>query len=139
VVLVYAGDEDTGTQASQLQKDKLLKRFRRYTSETYKDTGKSLCIQCSKYEVAATLTGRLDVATIPEGATKDPMGFARDASGKVVGKVGWGHPVPIYKYRLVIESVSEVDARKLRDHQRKPGDRRNVPRFFSKATKVTSF
>jgi hypothetical protein len=35
------------------------------------------------------------------------------ASGKIVGKAGFGHPAPAYKYRLVIESVSDVVARKL--------------------------
>jgi len=113
VVLQYAGDPDTGTSAGQLKRNSNFKRFEKYTSATYKSSGKNLCMQCSKYAVKATLTGRLDVANIPEGATRDQFGFARDGAGKVVGKTGWGHPIPVYKYRLVIEAVSDVVARKL--------------------------
>jgi hypothetical protein len=50
---------------------------------------------------------------MPPGTTKDPAGFLRDSSGKIVGTFGWGHPVPFAKYRLVIQSVSDVKARKL--------------------------
>lgn len=113
VVLQYAGDPETESSATQLKRNTDLKRFEKYTSATYKGTGKHLCIQCSMYEVEATLTGRLDVAIVPDGATRDQLGFARDPNGKVVGKAGWGHPSPVYKYRLVIESVSNVVARKL--------------------------
>jgi hypothetical protein len=113
LVVAYAGDEDTGVPASQLQRDKNLQHFRSYATATYKSRGKNICIQCPKYEVEATLTGRLDIATLPEGARKDPFGFARDANGKVLGKVGWGHPIPIYKCRLVVEAASNVVARKL--------------------------
>jgi hypothetical protein len=113
LVVAYAGDEDSGLPASQLRRDRNLQQFQTYTSATYKSRGKDICMQCSKYAVEATLTGRLDVATVPEGATRDPFGFARDANGKIVGRVGWGHPTPIYKYRLVVESVSNVVARKL--------------------------
>jgi hypothetical protein len=113
IVLQYAGDPETETSAGQLKRNSDFKRFGKYTSATYKSTGKNLCMQCSMYEVEATLTGRLDVANVPEGTTRDQLGFARDSSGRIVGKVGWGHPTPVYKYRLVIESVSNVVARKL--------------------------
>ena len=114
VLLTYAGDRDNDVSADQLQKDDNLKQFQTYTSAVYKSTGKSLCIQCMKYgDVEATLTGKLEVATMPPGTTKDPAGFLHDSSGKIVGKFGWGHPVPFAKYRLVIESVSDVKARKL--------------------------
>jgi hypothetical protein len=66
-------------------------------------------MQCMKYgDVEATLTGTLEIASIPPGTTKDPAGFLRDLSGKVVGKWGWGHPVPFAGYRLGIQSVSKV-------------------------------
>jgi hypothetical protein len=64
-------------------------------------------------DVEARLTGKLEVASMRPGTTKDPAGFLRDSSGKIVGTFGWGHPVPFAKYRLVIESVSDVKARKL--------------------------
>lgn len=114
VLLTFAGDRDNDVGADQLRKDKNLGKFQNYTSAVYKSKGKSLCLQCMKYgDVEATLTGKLGVATMPPGTTKDAAGFLRDSSGKIVGTFGWGHPVPFAKYRLVIESVSCVKARKL--------------------------
>jgi hypothetical protein len=114
VLLTYAGDRDNDVSADQLQKGENLKQFQNYTSAVYKSSGKNLCSQCMKYgDVEATLTGKLEVATMPSGTTKDPAGFLRDSSGKIVGTFGWGHPVPFAKYRLVIQSVSDVKAQKL--------------------------
>lgn len=114
VLLTYAGDRDNEVSADQLRRDENLKRFQRYTSAVYKSTKKSICIQCTKYgDVEATLTGKLEIATIPPGTQKDRLGFLHDQSGKIVGKWGWGHPVPFAGYRLVIQSVSDVKARKL--------------------------
>ena len=114
VLLTYAGDRDTDVSADQLQKDENLRQFRDYTSAVYKSTKKNLCVQCMKYgDVEATLTGKLEIATMPPGTSIDTTGFIHDSSGKVVGKFGWGHPVPFAKYRLVIQSVSNVAARKL--------------------------
>ena len=114
VLLTYAGDRDNDVSADQLRKDENLKQFQNYTSAVYKSKGKSLCMQCMKYgDVEATLTGKLQIAIMPPGTTKDPAGFLRDSSGKIVGTFGWGHPVPFAKYRLVIQSVSDVKARKL--------------------------
>jgi hypothetical protein len=114
VILTYAGDRDSGVTADQLQKSESLKQFQKYTSATYKSRGKSTCIQCMKYgDVKATLTGRLQVATVPAGTTKDNFGFLHDASGKVVGTSGFGHPTRRFKYRLVIMSAADVKAHKL--------------------------
>ncbi len=114
VLLTYAGDRDNDVSVDQLRKDENLKQFQNYTSAVYKSKGKSLCLQCMKYgDVEATLTGKLQVATMPPGTTKDPAGFLRDSTGKIVGTFGWGHPVPFAKYRLIIQSVSDVKARKL--------------------------
>jgi hypothetical protein len=115
VVLVYAGDPESRESSDKLLKDKNLKRFEKYTRTTYRKIGgKGICIQCPKYEVEATFTGRLDVAVdaVPEGLWKDKLGMLHDQSGKFVGEAGFGHP-PMQKYRLVIESVSDVAAREL--------------------------
>jgi hypothetical protein len=112
IVLVYAGDTETDIPATKLNADKNLRRFRTYTEASYKPAGKGICMQCAKYEVEATLTGLLEVATIPEGFRRDNLGFLRDMSGKVVGVSGFGHPNRPYKYRMVIESVSDVVAQK---------------------------
>jgi hypothetical protein len=114
LILTYAGDRDTNVSADQLRKDENLKRFQKYTSAVYKSTKKNICIQCTKYgDVETTLTGKLEIATIPSGMTKDQMGFLHDASGKVVGTSGFGHPTRMFKYRLVIVSVADAKARKL--------------------------
>ena len=111
LVLVYAEDEGTAVRSSRL--DKGLQDFKKLTSATYRGTEGNICLQCPQYEVEATLTGTLNIAVVPEGFTKDAMGFVHDKSGKVIGKAGFGHPVPFAKYRLVIESASNVVARKL--------------------------
>jgi hypothetical protein len=114
VVLAYAGDQDTDVGADQLRTDENLERFKKYTSAVYKSSGKDICMECARYgDVQATLTGKLEVATIPPGTVKDSMGFLRDASGKVAGKWGWGLPVPFARYRLVIFSAADVKAKKL--------------------------
>jgi hypothetical protein len=114
VLLTYAGDQDNQVNANELRRDDHLARFQQFTRSTYKSTKKNICMQCMRYDdVEATLTGKLEVASIPPGTTKDPAGFLRDPSGKIVGKWGWGHPVPFAGYRLVIQSVSDVRARKI--------------------------
>lgn len=115
VVLVYAGDPESGASRDKLLKDKDLEHFDKYTRATYGKIGrKGMCGQCAMYEVRATLTGRLNIApdVVPEGLWKDKLGMLHDQTGQFVGKAGFGHP-PIWKYRLAIESVSNVAAKKL--------------------------
>jgi hypothetical protein len=69
-------------------------------------------MQCPKYDVEASLTGQLEAATTPDGLRRDSVGFLWDTSGKLRGTSGFGHPNRSYKYRLVIESVTEVVAHK---------------------------
>ena len=113
VVLVYAEEAEAGLSESQVGRNAGLQEFRRYASATYAGGEKSSCHGCYKYEVEAILAGRLCVAVIPEGFTKDALGFVHDGSGKVVGKAGFGHPLPLTRYQLVIESASGVVAREL--------------------------
>jgi hypothetical protein len=114
VLLTFAGEEDNNVSAAELHRDEELKRFQKYTSSTYKSTRKTFCMECPKYgDVEAELTGKLEIATMPPKATKDPLGFIHDASGKIIGRFGWGHPVPFANYRFVILSVAHVTARKL--------------------------
>lgn len=115
VVLTYAGYKDSDVGIEHLRRDRNLKRFQKYTSSVYKVADNKMnCTPCAKYgDVEATVTGEVEIATIPPGSTKDNLGFLRNTSGKVVGKWGWGHPVPFAAYRLVIFSVSDATARKL--------------------------
>ena len=114
VLLTFAGEKDNDVSVSELRQDDELRRFQKYTSSVYKSTGKNLCMECAKYgDVEAELTGKLEIATMPPGATKDKANFIRDGSGKIIGTFGWGHPGPFAGYRLVIQSAAHVKARKL--------------------------
>jgi len=114
VLLTFAGNPDSGLSATELRRDGELRRFQKYTTSIYMDRGKSNCMDCRIYgDVEADLTGKLEIASVPPGATRDPSGFLRDKSGKFIGTSGWGHPGPFARYRLVIVSVSHVTARKL--------------------------
>jgi hypothetical protein len=113
VVLVY-GEASEGSPNLKEHPDANLKRFQKYTSAVYRGTKESPCESCPMYQVQAAVTGKLEIATIPVGTTKDSLGLLHDASGKVVGKWGgWGHPFPFAGYRLVIFSVADVKARML--------------------------
>jgi hypothetical protein len=114
VLLTYAGNSDNNVSATQLRNNVELRRFQKYSSSVYKSTGKNICMGCPKYdEVEADLTGTLEIACMPPGATKDKANFIRDGSGKIIGMFGWGHPAPFAGYRLVIQYVSDVKAVKL--------------------------
>jgi hypothetical protein len=112
VVLVYAGDASAQARAEIPGKD--LAKFRAYTDAATKRVGGAACMQCPKYQVEATLTGKLAIAAVPVGLTKDSLGFLRDSSGKIVGKVGFGHPIPLYKYQLAIQAASDIETRRLK-------------------------
>jgi hypothetical protein len=112
VVLVYADDGSAAPGNGVPGGD--IAKFRAYTNATTKRVGGAACLQCPKYEVEATLSGRLALAVVPAGLTKDGLGFLRDSSGKIVGKVGFGHPIPLYKYQLAIQAASDIEARRLK-------------------------
>ena len=115
VLLTYAGYSDSSVSASTLRSDKELKRFQKYTSSVYKSRGNNLCMGCSKFDgVKAELTGKLEISSVPPGATKDRIGRMYDSSGKFIGMWGWGHPVSFAGYRLVIQSASHVTAQKMK-------------------------
>lgn len=64
-------------------------------------------------DIEAELTGKLEIATLPAGTTKNKANFLIDSSGKIVGLFGWEHPMPFATYRLVVQAVVGVKARKL--------------------------
>jgi hypothetical protein len=114
VLLTFAGNRDNDVSVTELRRDSELKRFQKYTTSVYTNRGKSNCMDCLEYgDVEAELTGRLEIATIPPGATRDSSGLLRDQSGKFIGMSGWGHPSPFARYRLVIQSVAHGKAQKL--------------------------
>jgi len=114
VLLTFAGNHDNDVSVTELRRDSELKRFQKYTTSVYTNRGKSNCMDCLEYgDVEAELTGKLEIATMPPGATRDKANFIRDGSGKIIGTFGWGHPGPITAYRLVIQAVADVKAKKL--------------------------
>jgi hypothetical protein len=76
--------------------NKDFKQFDSLLATSYKSNG--ICIGCVKFEVSATLTGRLDAA--------EPA-LRRDAAGKIVGISGFGN-LNAWSARLVLQSVADV-------------------------------
>ena len=79
-----------------LDKGKDFKQFDSLLATQYKSNG--ICLGCTKFEVSATLTGRLD-AVVPA--------LGRDAAGKVIGIPGFGN-LNAWPTRLVLQSVADV-------------------------------
>jgi hypothetical protein len=92
----FSGTVAPVNRALTLDKSKDFKQFDSLLATAYKGNG--ICLGCAKYEVSATLTGRLD-AVVP---TLD-----RDGSGKIVTIRGFGN-INAYPVRLVLQSVSDV-------------------------------
>jgi hypothetical protein len=84
-----------------LEKNKDFKQFDSLLSTPYKAS--VMCLGCIKYEVKATLVGRLD-GTTPE--------LKRDSTGKIVSLGGFGN-LNAYSARLVLQSVSDVAAQEI--------------------------
>lgn len=99
----FAGKVTPPTRASvTLQKDKEFKKFDSLLSEEHK--GPYMCLGCRRYEVSATLVGRLDGVA---DATLE-----RDPSGKISGFGGFGN-MNAYPARLVLQSVSDVTPKEI--------------------------
>jgi hypothetical protein len=93
----FSGSVETPTRtAVTLDKNKDFKQFDTLLSTPYKNAGP--CMGCVKYEVNATIVGRLD-GTIAS--------IQRDGTGKITQVSGFGH-LNLYSARLVIQSVSSV-------------------------------
>jgi hypothetical protein len=101
ITLAYPDEADIKPAPSfKLRRDAEFKKFQRSLTETVRKIGP--LSYCYRYEVTATITGRLD------GVEK--AGIIRDGSGKVIAVQGFGH-ANRYRARLVIQSVSEVVAK----------------------------
>ena len=99
----YGGDPITMTSitslepnlnrpAVTLQRNRALKKLEKsLRAEMYPRNRGSICMDCKRYDVVATLTGRIDVAQ---------------------GRSGFGH-MNYYKVRMVLESVSSVSVKDL--------------------------
>jgi hypothetical protein len=85
-----------------LDKSKDFKQFDSLLATPSKGGG--MCLGCGRYEVSATLVGRLD------GVAK--AGVQRDKAGKIVGISGFGN-MNEYSARLVLQSVSDVSSKEI--------------------------
>ncbi len=82
----------------KLDKNKEFKRFDSLLSQEHNKSG-DMCLGCRRYEVSATLVGRLDGVASAE--------LTRNSSGQIVGLGGFGN-MNAYPARLVLQSVSDV-------------------------------
>jgi hypothetical protein len=88
--------------AVTLDRSKDFKQFDSLLSQAHQKG--SMCLGCARYEVTATLIGRLD--------TVDDPALKRDASGKIVGFGGFGN-MNSYPARLVLQSVGDVTPKEI--------------------------
>jgi hypothetical protein len=86
-----------------LEKSKDFKQFDSLLAQTHQK-GLDMCLGCTRYEVTATLVGRMD-------AVADPT-LKRDASGKITGFGGFGN-MNAYPARLVLQSVADVTPKEI--------------------------
>jgi len=102
--------------AVALDKNKDFKQFDSLLAQRH-EKGADMCLGCTRYEVAATLVGRLDGVA---DAT-----LQRDASGKIVGFGGFGN-MNAYPARLVLQSVSDVTPKEI-DFSKNDEETRGAP------------
>lgn len=86
-----------------LQKDKAFKQFDSLLAEEH-SKGAYICLGCRRYQVSATLVGRLDGVA--------DASLQRDASGKITSFGGFGN-MNAYPARLVLQSVSDVTPKEI--------------------------
>jgi hypothetical protein len=89
--------------AVTLDKSKDFKQFDSLLAQTHQK-GADLCLGCMRYEVTATLIGRLDTVADPT--------LKRDSAGKIVGFGGFGN-MNAYSARLVLQSVADVTPKEI--------------------------
>jgi hypothetical protein len=100
----FTGDVPV-VQRTPVTLDKNNKDFKLFDSQLatqYRKGG--MCLGCNKFEVTATLVGRLDAV--------ENAGLQRDKAGKVIGFGGFGH-MNAYATRLVLQSVSDVTSKEI--------------------------
>jgi hypothetical protein len=111
----FAGQDTLPTRpAVTLDKGKDFKQFDSLLSQIHQKNS-TMCLGCARYEVTATLVGRLDA--VADATLK------RDASGKIVGLGGFGN-MNSYPARLVLQSVSDVTPKEI-DYSKSDAETKN--------------
>jgi hypothetical protein len=110
----FAGTvEEVQRTPVKLEWNKDFKQFDQLLATPVKSS--AMCLGCMRYEVAATLTGRID-------GTKAEI--KRDASGKIVGISGFGN-MNAYNARLVLGTVADVVPHEI-DYSKAPANNGNL-------------
>lgn len=99
-----------------LDKSKDFKQFDSLLAQKH-EKGADMCLGCTRYEVTATLVGRLDGVA--------DASLQRDASGKIVGFGGFGN-MNAYPARLVLQSVSDVTPKEI-DYSKNDEETKGTP------------
>jgi len=100
----FAGTYTAPTRtAVTLDKSKDFKQFDSLLSQIH-SKGAGMCLGCTRYEVSATLVGRLD-------GVADTV-LHRDKAGKIVSFGGFGN-MNAYPARLVLQSVSDITSKEV--------------------------
>jgi len=86
-----------------LDKSKEFKQFDSLLAQSHQK-GADMCLGCTRYEVAATLIGRLD--TVADAS------LTRDPAGKITGFGGFGN-MNAYPARLVLQSVADISPKEI--------------------------
>lgn len=103
IVLTWADDSSLGAAKTAVRRDAALSNFNRLFKETAPLPPNAVGLGEPRYRVVADFEGKLEVAA-SAGLKRDPK------TKKVVGLEGFGHPMPFTRYRLVVTSVSNVEA-----------------------------
>ncbi|HSW40163.1 MAG TPA: hypothetical protein VLL97_11795 [Acidobacteriota bacterium] len=103
VILVDGDDPSLGEAQLTVTRDDSFRKFEKYSAEEQLSKVNEMSRLNPKYRVTADFEGRLEIAA-SAGLKKDSM------TGKVIGIEGFGHPRPFTRYRLVVTSVSNVEA-----------------------------
>jgi hypothetical protein len=129
----FSGKYTASTRAAvTLDKSKDFKQFDSLLSQPHQK-GADMCLGCMRYQVTATLVGRLD--TVADATVK------RDASGKIVGLGGFGN-MNAYPARLVLQSVSDVTPKEIdysKNDDATKGDAPQAPGGGNDLGSATSF
>ena len=92
-------------ERTPVQLDKGSKDFKQFDSLLAASFNKGgMCLGCNRYEVTATLVGRLDGV--------EDAAILRDGAGKITGFGGFGF-MNAYSARLVLQSVSDVTSKEI--------------------------
>lgn len=103
VIIIWGDDASLKEGTIVVDRNADFLRFNRLVGKTIPLPPNSMGVGKSRYRITADFEGRLDVAP-SSGLIRDPK------SQKAIGIEGFGHPMPFTRFRLVVRSVSNIEA-----------------------------